>query len=112
MAGLTVTVEHSWREGLIAHAIVKITFDSAYPAGGEVLDLTTQMKSIWYISGKVTEDDDGYVLGVDDTNFGVGTTKCLLFQGDYDQASDAPLVEVTGDMSAKSARLHAIGAVH
>lgn len=106
---LTITVEHNWREGLIAHAIVKVTFDNSYAAGGESLDLSAQMKSIWYIDGKVTEDDDGYVLGFDDTDFATAIALCLLFQGDYDQGADAPLVEVTGDMSAKSARIHAFG---
>ena len=110
---LTITVEQSWREKLVAHAIVKITFPNPYTVGGETLDLSAQMKEIWSIVGKVTEDSDGYVIGFDDTNFGSGSTKVKLFFGDYSTSSDGPLIELTAiDTSGVSARLHAIGATH
>lgn len=110
---LTITVEHSWREKQRAHAIIKVTFPNPYTVGGETLDLSAQMKEIWNIEGKVTEDADGYVIGFDDTNFGSGGTKVLLFFGDYTEVADGPLIELTAiDTSGVSARLHAIGAVH
>lgn len=110
---LTITVEHSWREKLVAHAIIKVTFPNPYTVGGEVLDLIAKMKEIWNIEGKVTEDSDGYVIGFDDSNFATGGTKVLLFYGDYTESADGPLIEFpASDASGISARLHAIGAVH
>lgn len=104
---LTVTLEKEWKEGKLAHAIVKITYDNSYLAGGESLDLSAYMKNIWYIDGKVTEDSAGFVIGFDDTDFATCIALCELFW--TGAGLSAVLAEVTGDMSAVSARIHAFG---
>lgn len=108
---LTVTLEKEWREDKVAHAILKITFDNSYLTGGESLDLSAYMKNISFIEGISTEDEVGYELAYDDTDFATAVALVLLLWGNNDQGADGPLIDCgsTEDCSGVSARIHAFG---
>lgn len=75
-----------------------IAFDASYPTGGEVLDLTELPVSD--VKSLICGGYKGYTFEWDD-----GNSKLLAYQGDNDNAGDAPGVQVadTTDLSALTA---------
>lgn len=92
-------------------SIVDITFDSSYPAGGEVLTAADLgLNTIVTVLPSVAVDpdtvDNALVVAFDHTN-----SKILLFWGNNDGGADGPLVEVadTTNVAAYTARLIVYG---
>lgn len=96
--------------------IVDVTFDDAYPAGGEAVTPSSLFleNSITAVVGNVLRDpdtaDNAYIVDYDAAN-----KKLVVFGGDYTPAAQGPLIEVSGfgtpitDLSAYTARLVVIG---
>lgn len=113
---LTFSKVDAWVAGDREFRVYDVTFDSAYPAGGEAvtaanfgLDL-----EITHILGNVLRDpdtaDNAYLVDFDEAN-----SKLVVLGGDYDPAAQGPFIEVSGfgtpitDLSAYTARLLVIG---
>lgn len=113
---LTITIQDSFVVGDRKAVVADVTFDSAYPAGGEAvtaanfglnLEITT-------ILGNVARDPDtadkAFVV-----DFDRAASKLVLFASDDNNAADSPLLELSGlstpitDASAYSARLVVLG---
>lgn len=85
-------------EGARRRVVGTLAFDSSYPTGGESVPRS--------LLGLLKFDDvrigpkAGYLFEWDDTN-----QKVKVYQGDNDNAADAPLIEVadTTDLSALTA---------
>lgn len=84
--------------------IVDVTFDSAYPAGGESLTAADLgLNKIEYVSDGVT--DTGYV-----TRYNYSTSKLQAFDSDYSTSTDGPLQETgTTNLSTSDVRVLVIG---
>lgn len=79
---VTITAENiiemhgkSGRERVI-WGIFKVTYDSSYPTGGEVWNLSQWFHKVWHIDGTMAEDgtSGGYLPAVTDTNFASPTS--------------------------------------
>lgn len=84
--------------------IYELDFDSSYPAGGEALDLTADIKNVLAV---FAEGKAGYEFSYDYAN-----KKLKAFFGDYSASADGPHSEVndTGNLSSVTGvRLLALG---
>ena len=86
---------HRWR--------VDVTFDTSYPTGGEVVDVTPYLDAIDEVVVQTPVTNTGHVVSVDDATFSAGTFKALLYYGDYSNASDGPLVQVPNTTNVATA---------
>ena len=72
----------------------KITFDASYPTGGEALTAAnfglSQLYTVEICGGVAMKSDEtlAFPIGYDET-----AKKLVAFEGDNDNAADAPLIE-------------------
>lgn len=101
---LTVTSIDKTKAGRLRLNIVKVTFDSSYPTGGEAL--TAAQLGLNKVVHVAPAPASGYVGEYDLTN-----SKLKAYYGDNNNASDGPLIEVpnTTDLSAVVMYLVVIG---
>jgi len=78
----------------VCMAMGQIDFDNSYPTGGESLDLSTDVPSLWMV---FFEPKAGYIFEYDYAN-----KKVKAFYADCDFAGDKALIEVANaaDLSA------------
>lgn len=113
---LTFDVVERHNAGDLKLNTVDVTFDSAYPAGGEAVtpeDFGLD-NTVVAVIGNVLRDpdtaDNVYIVDYDATN-----KKLVVAGGDYTPAAQGPLIEVSGfgtpitDLSAYTARLVVLG---
>jgi hypothetical protein len=85
--------------------VANVDFDSSYPTGGEALAPSDfKLTKFDFV---VAEPKSGYVF-----NFDYANNKLKVFQGDNDNAADAPLVEVANTTNLSTltdVRLFAFG---
>ena len=102
---LTVTVKGRTVDGNVRRTWGTLAFDASYPTDGELyINANFELVSVEQIN---VYPSVGYVFEPDLTN-----KKIKAFYGDYSQAADGALVEVTntGDLSAiTAARWEALG---
>lgn len=91
--------------GTLVLGVFLVTFDAAYPVGGEEVDLSGFMKQVLDLKAQCTEDVAGYVPAVDDTNFATARSRILMCQ-DSAPATASPLPEAPNgtDLSAVKVR--------
>lgn len=101
---LTVTSLEKAKLSRLRLNVVRVTFDSSYPTGGE--SLTAAQLGLNKVTVVIPLTASGYVGEYDLTN-----SKLKAFYGDNNNASDGPLVEVanTTDLSAVTMNLVVIG---
>lgn len=91
--------------------VADVAFDSSYPTGGEVLDLSAYFSKTYAVL--VPEDTKGYVIKYLKTTDRVVSTGLLkVYYADYDAGADGVLIEVANelDLSALTAvRIIAFG---
>lgn len=83
---------------------VDVAFDSSYPTGGEIIDLTKYISDNGLILAVIVpEDVSGYSIKYKSSTSRVPSTgKLMVYYSDYDAVADGVLVEVpnTTDLSA------------
>lgn len=90
----------------------KITFDSAYPDGGEAIaasDFGLQKIDAVICMGVLTKTDEELAFGI---SYDYDGGKLVAFEGDNNNAADAPFVEAgvaTSDLSAYTVHVLVIG---
>lgn len=93
-------LEREHGPGRLTTLIVKFTFDSTYPANGEVVDLDL-LGVNEVLNEAVGLTNGGYVA-----QYLKATNKVKLWYGDNNNAADGPLIEnATTDVSAQSVTL-------
>lgn len=113
---LTTTLVEKFVVGDRQINVVDVTFDDAYPAGGEAVTASALFleNTITHVVGNVLRDpdtaDNAYLVDYDAAN-----KKLVVLGGDYTPAAQGPFIEVSGfgtpitDLSAYTARLTVFG---
>lgn len=101
-AGAVVTILDSWDTGgNRTEYLGTIALGSSHLAAGDAIDVAGNERFAFLnaVSGGTTGTGAGYVFA-----FNAASQKLYVFQGDNDNAADAPLIAVVdGDLSAQTA---------